>query len=181
MADVLLKEGDKGWTWKKSRTKARLCELLWSGELPLDGMEPAEVFQYEPLFPLETKYRLFGGRLERLCESIRKLKSDIDEDEAGLKRDRALYPMTTHDTRERLHWQGSPAELALRAHIKATFVVVSENGRDVKKHLREKMIPDRVLYDSNPEYNKYPYQIFRKHVAQEVKTQKYWIYRNNEF
>lgn len=177
----MLKEGMEDWTWAKSQSKERLEDLLWSGEIPLrkEMMKPKDAFLYDPLFALETVYKRFPARLRALRANIVASKKEVKSDVEGLDRDRQVFPMTTHDTEGRPHWQGSQADLAMKAFIRSTFeMCTTEDGGQVLVHNPSQMKKPKELYNSNIAYKAFSYNVFKKHISQEVKTIKFYNYRN---
>jgi hypothetical protein len=176
------KEGDENWTWTDSRSRAILESLLRKGEVPLtsEEMKPQDVFLFHPMFGKELKYKLWSQRLRSLRLKIASEKKIGEEAMKGLHHDRHLYPRTTHDLQGRLHWQGSDAERELKAYIASTFVSTTINGKKLRSHDPNRMMGPKALWLSSESYQMYDYKRFYKHVYQEIKTQKYYNYRNGK-
>ena len=168
----MMLEGDEGWTWSSSLTKARVNALLWSGDIPLttEEMPAREVYRLEPLFQLETKEERFAARLRALRKSIAAEIRHNNDHAQGLRRDRYLFPNAVNDNRGRPHYQGSEAEAVVKDMVKASFV--RENGKRVHK-------PELMEAPEQRHNPTWPFDLqeFKKRIGQEVRTQKWYNYR----
>jgi hypothetical protein len=173
-----LEPGSKGWTWEKSLSKAMLVEMIWNGRVTARsqlGMRPRDVWDMAPMFQEELQYRLFADRLRALRTTILREQQSIDEAVDGYQRDRHLYPMTTHDSVGRPHWQGSGADKLVKAYAKTTFVDVL-GGSVHHKHLR---VNEKKLYlDNYAVCRDFELRVFIKHIDQEIRTLKWYNSRN---
>ena len=149
----------KDSTWRSSKAKKLLQQLLADGTIPLSGREMGsrEVYDYHPEFSV-FPYEPFPGRLSKLRSDARTKSNEGKSDLAALIQDRAQYPCPTHNAAGVLRWEGSEAEAMLKL--------------DVSNHLHEQMTP-MELYYSRAMYQLYKLEKFRGHIHQEIKRRKF--------
>lgn len=101
--------------------------------------------------------------MERLIGQINSARSRAAAEDAALVHDRALFPVATHNYRGELRWEGSAAEAWLRV--------------DVSTGKSERVKP-KALHNSRAAYRVFPLKVFREHIYQERRCQKYYTWRN---
>ena len=181
-----LKEGDDGWSWANSKSRQQLMRDCTTGKVPLTSEEfpPQDAFYSRRLFYKECEYKNWANRLRAIRNKILHDSALGEECMEGLHHDRKLYPMTTHDTVGRPHWQGSEAEEKLKAYVAGSFDMVESviDGSFIPVHNPNRLAKARDLYDacSNEAYRRFTYNVFKKKIYQEGKTQKYYNHRNKK-
>lgn len=148
-------------TWKKSLAKKLLAQDIIAGEIDSD-MDWNDVFWYRPEYAA-TSHRLFNGRLQRLLAAISSSRADALLDEDALKNDRRLFPKKSHNYRGEPQWDGSAAQSWLRI--------------DVAEGKPDECSP-KELYKTRKAYQVYPLKVFREHIHQEIRFQKFCTWRN---
>ena len=158
------KKQKKDDSWENSEGKKLLLNDLRSGAIPLDPklMKPAVAFQRRPeAFSVpnyEDGKRLFGGRLRSAREQVRERNERSSVEAAALEQDRKIHPKPAVNHRGEPRWEGSAAEMLLK--------------QDVKEGKHETMQP-RELHASRVDYADWPLDVFRNHIYQEVRLQKF--------
>ena len=149
----------KDSTWRTSKAKKLLQQLLADGTIPLSGREMGsrEVYDYAPEFSV-FPYEPFPRRLSQLRSEARTKSNEGKSDNDALIQDRAHYPCPTHNTNGVLRWEASEAEEMLKL--------------DISNHLHELMTP-MELYHSRAVYQLYNLKKFRGHIHQEIKRRKF--------
>ena len=144
-------------TWKDSAEKEALRKALASGEISCDPRQntPKEVFR--PEFDFDGKPASFGPRLRSLQSTVGKAKARASTDFEMFLADKGETPKIGSNGKPR--WDGSAAEQFLR-------VAVAEGvaGKGVKP---------AELFASKAVYQRFDGTVFRDHLYQERKTQKY--------
>jgi hypothetical protein len=193
LEDCDLREGDRKWKWENSWSKAKIMQGLRNGDIPLAsdgdaGSAPRAIYSSNPIFAEETVYNkedrtgkkvsVFAKRLAACREHVAREKRHREDDVAGYHRDRHLHPMTTHDSVGRPHWQGSEAWTIVREHVVSTF---DDDGHGGRIHRPNRMLKYKQIVASNPHAFRYfSDEAIRKHLFQELRTQKYYNYRNSK-
>ena len=99
--------------------------------------------------------------LKALKVSVRSLSREM----AALAHDRKIHPKRAHNDRGEPRWEGSEAERLLQQDVK--------DGKD-------KTMKPHDLWFSHEEYQKYPKDVFRGHIYQERRCQKFLHYVKNK-
>lgn len=152
--------------WAQSWASELLYKDTVNGNIPND-MPWQEAYQQRPEFVLSVRRR-FSARLESLRQSIKKSRGRADIDAAALDHDRKIHPVPAKNYRGESRWEGSRAELLLKQDV-------------TKAKENNKKIHPIALYEAEdcPEYWAYPLTIFRLHIYQEQRFQKYCTWRND--
>lgn len=150
--------------WINSPAKACLINLLTKEEIPSE-MKPKAVYEkfckHRPEFSV-FKDNNFGSRLKALRDKVKDRNNRAVRDEAAFRHDRLIYPRPCQDGFGLPHWPDSEAKELLNQDI------------DQGKHL---ILSKEDLWKSKPEYWEcFPFEIFVKHVHQEIKTRKFHQY-----
>ena len=153
--------GDK-WGWEKSWAKEILRTAISNGDITLAHTYD-EIHSWHTEVEATDRKKL-PGRVCGLRDQVSADKKAADSDEIALLHDRALYPTPTENFRGEPRWQGSEAEKKLKEDIAAGV------------HLT--MTP--AEFASLSIFDDYPESIIRQHIYQEVKFQKYCLYRNEK-
>jgi hypothetical protein len=77
----------------------------------------------------------------------------------------SLHPITRFDS-SLPRWNGSPAADLLKEDLLAGRYVIGQ---------------PKLLYESRVDYQVFSMKVFRGHIHQEIKTQKYWKYYGTRF
>lgn len=155
------KENKEDKAWRKSEAKRLLAKDIIDGTIPED-MAWTEVHNWRPEYALSS-YTLFASRLRNLCAQISAAKARAERDEQGLATDRLSFPVSLYDSNGSLRWDGSAAQAWL--------------VKDMEAGMHTEMKP-RQLYQSRPCYQAFALDIFRGHIYQQVRRQKYCTWRN---
>jgi hypothetical protein len=153
--------GSEDWAVAKA-----LLELdLRTGVIPLEscpGFRPKNVHEMR----LEYKAIPYGRWTSRLYSArLRHRKQQVQavDHSAALEQARKTHPTKSHNERGEPRWKGSRAAAFLKQDV--------ANG----KHIGVSKVQ---LRESRPEYMEFSRRVFRGHVHQEVKTQKFYSQRN---
>lgn len=147
--------------WAKSEAKKLLAKDIIDGVVT-DDMDWGDVFWQRPEYAATT-HRLFRGRLESLRKQISFASRRAAADEAALAHDCRLFPAQAQNYRGEPRWDGSAAQSWLTIDVKAG------------KH--EQLEP-KQLHQMRLAYKEFPLDVFREHIYQEVRKQKYCTWRN---
>ena len=161
MAPKKKNEEDPGW--RKCEAKKLLAKDIIDGVID-DDLPWQEVFWWRPEYAA-TAYSKFSGRLSRLRGQFFSAKQRALSDDKALKHDRKLFPVKTSDERGVDRWEGSGAQSWLR--------------QDVSDGLHQTMKP-RKLYDTRPSYQQFSIDVFREHIYQEQRFQKFCQWRKDK-
>jgi hypothetical protein len=143
-------------TWKDSEEKEALRKAIASGEVSTDPKKntPKEVFC--PEFDFGGRYQSFGPRLRSLQSTVGKAQALANHDFSLLQADQEdKTPEIGSNGKPR--WDGSAAEQFLRVAV--------ADGVAVKP---------ATLRTSKAVYGRFDGKVFRDHIYQERKTQK-WV------
>jgi len=150
--------------WIKSPAKAYLLDLIEKGKVP-STLKPREVHDEFCVNRPEFQafgYKHFSNRLRALREKVADRNDRADRDAAALASDRLLHPRPNQDGFGLPYWPDSEAKEVLCEDI------------DRGNHLT---MTKEQLWSSKPEhYESFPFDVFVKHVHQEVKTRKFHAY-----
>jgi hypothetical protein len=161
-----LKEGNAGWKWETSISKAILRKKLWDGEIPMESPDSAEVWRMVPIFEEETDYVRWNGRFGRLFKLVKKDMQCNADAVDGYQRDRHLYPMSAHDSRGKPHWKGSDADNLIKADVGGTMVP-DGSGKDA--HNPQLLGDTRQLVNANPDvFDGFTVRQVQRHIHQEI-------------
>lgn len=146
-------------TWSKSEQRERLRKDLASGKVSTDvkATKPKDVFRQE--YDFDGNYNRFSSRLRSLQKIVAKGQQLAADDFALLQatmEGKETSPKTGSNGKPR--WEGSAAEMFLRVAV-ADGLVVGNKPSEL-----------RAL---NPVYKLFSGKVFRDHIYQEKKTQKY--------
>eukprot|EP00980_Cylindrotheca_fusiformis_P020426 scaffold7476_cov68-Cylindrotheca_fusiformis.AAC.3 len=156
---------------KMARTKGK-APSAWDIAKPLlekdylegvvtDDMLPRDVIQLREEYKA-VKIQNFRSNWNAMKKRIAAHKERANVDESIYLHDVSIYKLS----RDKDHlWHGSEAERLLKI--------------DVKRQRHEQLHPS-FLYLSRPEYQKFDYQVFRKHIHQEARSARetpYWTYK----
>ena len=152
--------------WQYSDGKAILIAKLKSGEIPISGGDVATIYAMDPAFggTDPEQFRLFAPRLKGarklVADGIRRSASEA----AALESDREKYPPSEFNQRNVPRWQGSDAEVLLKADVASNKIL---------------QMKPQELHLTQAEYQKFPLCVFREHIYQEVKLQKFRLQYGN--
>jgi hypothetical protein len=151
--------------WAESAARKILVEDLSNGMIGLDLPKPAVAWKFYSDNMIEFQYiteSQFKGGLYRLRVKIKLNKCRNEEEEADFLHDMALFPRPEYNHRGEPHWDLSEAKPLLEA--------------DINDGKYPNMVP-KELWLTRPEYyDVYPLEVFRKHIHQEIRTQKWHAY-----
>lgn len=147
--------------WIKSAAKAYLLELVRNEEIPA-RMKAKAV--HEQFCKHRSEFVQFGDKhFASRLKAVRKKVSDRNDraarDASALARDRVIYPRPSQDGFGLPFWPDSEAKEQL------------ENDIDKGKHLS--MSREALWYSTPVYYESLPFEVFVKHIHQEVKTRKF--------
>lgn len=148
--------------WEKSEAKRLLAIDIINGSITPD-MPWQDTYLFRPEYA-ETEFGKWYGRLRRLQKHISDAKVRAAEDEDGFKNDRLKFPVQEHDHRGFLRWEGSAAQSWMKIDIAAG---------------RHKLVKPKELYNERQAYQQFPLDVFREHIYQEERFQKYCTWRND--
>jgi hypothetical protein len=129
-----------------------------------DDMFPRDVVKLRWEYS-EVNVKNFRSNWLALKKRISTHKARAEEDELMYLHDMTIY--TLAKDRDEL-WHGSAAERLLK--------------KDMEQKRHERLHPS-LFYLARPEYQQFEYQIFRKHIHQELRSSietPYWIYKRNK-
>jgi hypothetical protein len=151
--------------WGDSAARKILVEDLSNGMIGLDLPKPAVAWKFYSDNMIEFQYiteSQFKGGLYRLRVKMKLNKCRNEGEEADFLHDMALFPRPEYNYRGEPHWDLSEAKPLLEA--------------DIKEGKYPAMMP-KELWLTRPEYyDAYPLEVFRKHIHQEIRTQKWHAY-----
>lgn len=156
-------EKQKKWNWRNSWAKEILREAIMVGDIKEEHTYD-EIYQWHPEITFTDRAKL-PARVRALRAQVTGDTSSAESDALALEHDRKLYPIPSHNYRGEPRWDGSDAQRMLKADIVAGV------------HLS--MTPVQ-FYVSRPVYEAYSSDVIRQHIYQEVKYQKYCLYRNDK-
>ena len=148
--------------WKSCQAKRILAQDIIDGTVKEDTPW-TEVFHSRPEYEA-TEERLFKGRLDRLRKAVGSAEHRATRDKQALEHDRKIHPIQTHDHRGEPRWEGSAAQSWLQI--------------DVRAGLHRSMAP-KLFHASRTAYLEFSLEVFRGHIHQEERTQKYHRWRND--
>ena len=155
-----------GWVnWRSHVAREILLEDLEPGGIlhGHDNLSAQEVWQYYQTLPEFRKivFAQFSARLGDHRGQAYDSGAMAGRDEEALKKDRNIVPKQTHDEYGKRIFDGHLAQKLLRS--------------DVKYGLQKIMTPTE-LRRARPQYREFYLDIFRKHIYQELRRQKFLSY-----
>ena len=161
--------GKEGWIpWRKSATRALIVSELESGGIPLThaiGVTAEDVWSkskdHETVVSEKVVKEQFLLRLRDHQKQVAIKKQCSSREEIALRHDLAMHPPLCRNALGRPFWNGSDAQNFLE--------------QDVFNRVYERMHVG-LLYLSRPEYQEFPMRLFRHHLYQEIKRQKFICY-----
>lgn len=150
--------------WRTSKAKEHLKGLLVDGTIPLDfRMTPMDIFtkycKDHPSFKEFQDTANFKNRLCSLRDTIATKFECARADDEALTHDRLIHPVPKVDCHGVPRWDGSEAKKLLADAIDA-------------KIYPDVMTP-KELWETEEEFQKFPLDVFRRHIQQEIKTRKF--------
>jgi hypothetical protein len=145
--------------WRNTEAARLLEKDLMEDNIPLDAedMEPRVVYFQRPEFS-DVDYEKFRRNLNEMRKRHRAMKSRANDDAEALAHDRRIYPKPAFNHRGEPRWEGSDAEKSLRLDVQAG---------------KNRTMRPKALYESREEYKIVPLDVFRGHIDQEWRRQKY--------
>jgi hypothetical protein len=152
--------------WKDSKGKKLLINDLCDGTIPMSGGNEETIYATRFEFGGDNpeQFRLFSSRLKSARDQVKKASRLATSSALSLQRDRQLCPKNEFNHQQKRRWQGSPAETLLKIDI--------QNGKQLEMKPKE-------LYNTQEEYQKFPLNVFRGHIYQEEKLQKFLKHFNS--
>lgn len=149
--------------WVASGAQEKLDELLRDGTIPIDLnlMKPKIAYTKSRVFQ-QIEYVYFRGKLYERRKKFAERKATAEEDAAALASDLRLHPRPKYNSRGELRWEGSDAEKFLKL--------------DLPAYLKNRHMKPKDLWVTRNEYRLFKLKIFRKHIYQEIKTEKFHNY-----
>lgn len=163
--EAMVKEGSKlesKWNWQFSWAKEILRKAISNGDIT-ENHSYDEIHLWHPEIQATDRSKL-PGRIRGLREQVTQDTESAKEDAFALEHDRKLYPIPTHNYRGEPRWEGSAAQKQLKD--------------DVAKGLHLTMTPQE--FGSRQIFKDYAEDIIREHIYQEIKFQKYCLYRSEK-
>lgn len=162
----LKKDAKRGWQY--SEAKAALKAAILEGDVPLrpppdeDEDDLIVYFNCRPEVQNFGGFDLFKGRLNDLRDQIRNNLTRAEEDEEAFMVFVKNHPKATVAAKGNYpEWEGHEAQRLLRLDMAAGY--------------HETMEP-KELWETEAEYTLFPLKVFREHIYQETRTQKYLNY-----
>jgi hypothetical protein len=154
---------EKKKPWRNSKAKDQLIKDLKDGTIPVFAadMPPLVAYRSRQVYQ-DHDYEQFRDHLNDLRKKIREKKDRSFQDAAALEHDRAICPKAMHDHRGFPKWDVSEAQKLLSKDV--------EDGKD-------KTCSPQELWHSNDAYKEFPLEVFRGHIYQERRRQKFlkWL------
>jgi hypothetical protein len=120
-------------------------------------MTPREYYEMHPEFQSIT-YELWLTRYNSLKKIVNNLKLKAAKFKLKVEHDRKIFPAPATNYRNEPRWDGSSAQTLLKADV--------TNG----KH---KTMAPRDLWKTQEAYQRYPLDVFRNHIYQEKRYQRF--------
>lgn len=157
---VVVDTDDPEVLWANSEARRLLAKDLADGVIPLEpchSMPTREIFTSRPEYA-EYGYTLFSSRLSGLRKIFARDMDQAKDDMAAFADSRLNNTIHTHNTRGYPEWDGSKAQSAL--------------NDDIEMGLTAEMEPAE-LWEFRLVYKEFPLEVFRDHIYQKLKTDKY--------
>ena len=152
----------KKWKWEDSWAKEILRLAILNGDIT-DKHTLDEIHLWHPEVQATDRSKL-SGRIRSLKDQVHTDKECAIQDDIDLTRDRKMFPIPSHNYRGEPRSEGSQAERILKEEI--------AKG----EHLKEKP----SIFASRQVFQDYPDDVIRDHIYQEIKFQKYCLYRKDK-
>jgi len=149
-------------SWKKSKAKQRLYELLMDGVIPIDNNN---TMTFEEMYLLDEEfgkfeYKQFKGRVNRMRAKIQELDSRSTADLEAFRNFKRNHKPSLFSHKGYIQWQGSTAQEFL--------------WDDIDAYLKDPTKKPKDLWLSRKEYrDEFPLDAFRDKIKQEIRTAKY--------
>lgn len=168
----------------KKKTKAERKAEAWNRRIPIRtllkddvhtgpigwDLSPNKAWEMRPEYNDNMTLDLFKSRLIGMRKIVKEGLERAAADEAALKHDRLICPRPLLNARGEPHWEGSDAQTLLEI--------------DVEAGVHQTFISPEDFYRSRMQYQSFPLTVFRGHIYQEVKTQKWrkqWVDGKKEY
>lgn len=155
------KKDDKEIPWAQSKAKEILTILIMSGEIN-ESTYYAEVYDSDPEYQKYPKEN-FRTNLKNLIAALRKKEKWAAYDHHALISDQIRFPRPQVTSRGHAFWDTSKAAELLKI--------------DIEQKVNETMSM-QDFHESNEAYLEFHYDVFRKHVHQEINSRlkkSFWI------
>jgi hypothetical protein len=139
--------------WAKSKAKEFLTILIMDGEIN-ESTSYAEVYDSDPEYQKYPKEN-FRTNLKNLIAALRQKERWASYDHRAIISDQIRFPRTEVTSRGHKYWDTSEAAKLLKI--------------DIEKKVNETMTM-RNFYESNEAYLEFHYDVFRKHVHQQINS-----------
>lgn len=139
--------------WGKSKAKEFLTILIMDGEIN-ESTSYAEVYYSDPEYQKYPKEN-FRTNLKNLIAALRQKEKWASYDHRAIISDQIRFPRTEVTSRGHKYWDTSEAAKLLKI--------------DIEKKVNETMTM-RNFYESNEAYLEFHYDVFRKHVHQQINS-----------
>ena len=162
------KKKKKKLSWKKSDAKVimydHLAQKIISCE-PDETPRPKEIYEQYfkdlPEFQI-WGYKNFSSRLRSLQKTVKSKLKMHERDEAAFKADRLIYPEPQF---ERRTYKGQLIPFWKTSKARALLMEVMDKGIHLSMQPKE-------LWESEDEYQRFPLDMFRDHIYQEMHARK---------
>jgi hypothetical protein len=157
---------DEEIPWAKSKAKEFLTILIMDGEIN-------ESTYYLSVYNSNLEYQKypkenFRTNLKNLIAALRKKETCADYDHRALISDQIRFPRPQVTSRGHAFWDTSKAAALLK--------------KDIEQKVHEAMSM-RNFHESNEAYLEFHYDVFRKHVHQEINSllkKSFWLKKENK-
>lgn len=180
------KKQPKGWQY--SSAKGILYRDIVEGRVPNDmaweeayAMHPEE---YDKVRTAKSSGKdLFEGRLDALRIEIATYRSRADEDLRAFENYKNNHRPAAQSAHGYPQWRGSEADKLLKKHIdglqedelrKQGLPLVDDKGNLAYVKVAVKNPKELWEGESKAEYQKFPLNVFRDHIKQEIRTRQYY-------
>lgn len=166
--------------WEKSRAKELLTKDILEDIIPL--VHNADEWPYQLIFEQRAEYaeygfRLFPNRVRSLREQLTKITGRAKDDTAAYEKYKANHAASAKTCRGYLEWEGSEAQRLLGLDLDAGkykgYPQHNNDDSDGGGNAAPGMTP-KELWLTQSSYREFPLKVFRDHIAQEIKTRKFY-------
>lgn len=165
----MTKAEKKKAAWNKhNEVRKKLRDDIWKGAIGFD-VSPKDAWEMRPEYK-KMDLDLFRSRLEGMRTIVREGVERANKDIAALKHDRQLFPRPQLNARGEPQWVGSDASFLLEL--------------DIESGVNKNFASPADFHASRLQYQLFPLAVFRGHVYQEIKTQKWrlqWVDGKKEY
>ena len=156
------KKGNIKWNWEFSWAKEILRKAIMNGDITEEHTLD-EIHKWHPEIEATDRTKL-SGRIRGIKQQVKQDDRAAKQDDIDLSNDRKLYPVPAENYRGEPRWEGSKAQETLKA--------------DIALGLHLTMKPSKFAdWDV---FNEYDPNVIREHIYQEIKFQKYCLYRKEK-